>query len=139
MKFLKIFLIVIILLAVPVVVLAQEGVVKKTMADNIKGNIVAGAEYGAGYGSKPPDPRRIIENVIKVVLALVGTIFLVYTVVGGYWYITSHGEEDKAEQAMNTIRAAVIGLVIVLAAYSITIFVGSKVKEATTLEVQLTK
>jgi len=139
MKFLKIFLIVVVLLVVSVTVLVDESVAEETMANTIKSNIAAGAEYGAGYSEDPPDPRRIIENVIRVALAMVGTIFLIYVVIGGYTYLTAQGEEEKQTRAIKTITAAVIGLIVVLTAYSITLFVGTKVRQVTTYEVGITK
>ncbi|MBI2990013.1 MAG: hypothetical protein HYY51_02365 [Candidatus Magasanikbacteria bacterium] len=93
----------------------------------------AGAEKA---GLKPqneeaPDVRVVIANIIKVMLKAYGIIFIVLMVNAGYNLVTSHGEEDKIQKAYGTIQAAVIGLIIILSAYSIAYLVASKVKEAT--------
>jgi len=54
-----------------------------------------------------------ILNVLTIISALFATIFLVK---GGYSYITSHGHPDGLETAKRTIRNSLIGLVVVIAA-----------------------
>lgn len=48
---------------------------------------------------------------------LVCTLFIVF---GGYQYITSHGSPDKLEHAKKVLKNALVGLVIVLAAGTLT-------------------
>lgn len=67
-----------------------------------------------------------VGTVIKGVLALVGTIFLVLTIYAGILWMTAAGEEEKVNKAKDIIKAAVIGLVITMGAYAITFFVTSK-------------
>lgn len=64
-----------------------------------------------------------VGSVIRASLALVGTIFLILIVVGGFKIMTSGGEEEKFKDGMQMIRMGVIGLLIVLSAYAITRFV----------------
>lgn len=87
---------------------------------------VVKAEVGA-----PVDPREAVAGIIKVFLSLIGTIFFVLLIMSGYWLITARGEEEKETKAKNTIRSAVIGLAIVIAAYGITVFVTKGVERAT--------
>jgi hypothetical protein len=49
--------------------------------------------------------------------SLVAVFFLVF---GGYQYMTSRGSPDKLEQAKRIVRNALIGLVIVIAAGTLT-------------------
>lgn len=67
-----------------------------------------------------------VATVIKTVLALVGTVFLVLTIYAGIMWMTAQGEESKVEKAMEILKAAVIGLVIIMSAYAITYFVTSR-------------
>lgn len=76
------------------------------------------------------DPRRAVSEIIQIALGTVGSIFIVLMVMSGYWYITARGEESKIEKATKTARGAVVGLILVLLAYSITIFVSQKSQEA---------
>jgi len=46
-------------------------------------------------------------------------------------WMTAHGEEAKIDKAKEIIKAAVIGIVIVLAAYSISAFIIPRVIAST--------
>lgn len=78
------------------------------------------------------DLATTVATVIKAVLALVGTIFLVLTIYAGILWMTAQGDETKIEKAKEIIKASVIGLVIIMSAYAITYFVTSKLVGATT-------
>ncbi|MFA4942201.1 MAG: hypothetical protein WC564_01010 [Patescibacteria group bacterium] len=66
---------------------------------------------------------NIIAIIIGAVLGLLGIIFLVLLIMGGYQWMTAGGNEDSVEKAQERIKSAIIGLIIVLAAYAITAFV----------------
>ena len=66
---------------------------------------------------------ELIGLVIKGALSLVGVIFLLLIVIGGFKWMTSGGNADKVKQARQTIFNAVIGVIIVVAAYAITYFI----------------
>lgn len=73
------------------------------------------------YGKKTPTDIRItVARIISIVLGFVGVIFLALTVFAGFKYMTSGGNEEKAKEAVGLLRNAVIGLVIILAAWLIT-------------------
>lgn len=74
---------------------------------------------GAGFGA-PRDPRVIVANIIKILLTLVGTLFFAYTVYGGALWMMSAGVEEKITKGKDIIRNGIIGVVIILGAYSIT-------------------
>jgi len=67
-----------------------------------------------------------VGSIIAAILGLLGTIFLVLTIYAGILWMTANGEEAKIDKAKQIISAAVIGLAIVLSAYTITYFVGNK-------------
>jgi len=71
-----------------------------------------------------------VARVISTVTVVVGTIFLLLTVAAGVIWMTASGEEKKVETAKNILKAAVIGLVIVVCAYTITFFVTNRLKGA---------
>lgn len=73
-----------------------------------------------------------VATVIKAVLALVGTVFLVLTIYAGILWMTAQGEETKVEKAKEIIKASIIGLVVIMSAYAITYFVTSKLGDVTT-------
>lgn len=80
-------------------------------------------EAGAASGQTSRDPRYIVADIIKVLLSLIGTIFLGLTVYAGYLWMTAGGNSDQADKAKTLLYQAVIGLLIALSAYAITIFV----------------
>ncbi|MFH1173150.1 MAG: hypothetical protein V1692_01310 [bacterium] len=75
-------------------------------------------------GYKPAQaPEDIVGAIIKTALSLVGVIFLILIIYGGFLWMTAGGKEDQIKKAQNIIQNSVIGLAIVLAAYGITYFV----------------
>lgn len=67
-----------------------------------------------------------VGDIIGIILSFVGVIFLILIIYGGISWMFSAGNEQKVEKAKNIIINAVIGLVIVFAAYFITDFIGSQ-------------
>lgn len=82
-------------------------------------NAAAGSQ-GAGVGNYT-DPRKTISLIVKILLTLVGTIFFALTVYAGYLWMTAGGNEEQVEKAKTTLRNSVLGLIIVIAAYGITL------------------
>jgi amino acid transporter len=81
-------------------------------------------DVGQMYGSDTPtDIRVVIANLIKVFLGLLAIIFLVLILLAGFRWMTAAGNQDQIKVATAQIRNAVIGLVIILASYAITVFV----------------
>lgn len=91
-------------------------------------NTVAG-KSGAGFNTTATF-ESIIGRVITMVLELLGAIFLILAIYGGYNWMTARGNEDMVEKAKKTITNAIIGLIIVLAAYAISRFIISVVSGA---------
>lgn len=82
-------------------------------------------------GLQPVHPAIIVANIIRVVLGLLGVIFLVLVLYAGFRWMASAGNEDQIGKAKKTLAAAIIGLVIVLSAFLITAFVISQITDAT--------
>lgn len=81
----------------------------------------------AGYSSGTNENTMLdtISMIIQVFLSLLGVVFLVLIIYGGYLWMMDQGNNDKMKKAQNLITAAVVGLIIVLLAYSISYFVFS--------------
>lgn len=88
-------------------------------------------EIGDQAFDESGEPERSIESivagVIKVMLGLLGIIFVVLLILAGFKYMTAGGDQDKIQEAVKQIRNAVIGLIIVVVAYSITYFITEQV------------
>lgn len=79
------------------------------------------AGYDVSVDNESIDP--IISTIIETALSFIGVIFLLLIIYGGYNWMTAAGDNGKVETAKNTITRAVIGLIVVLAAYAISYFV----------------
>jgi hypothetical protein len=80
----------------------------------------------AGYGTLTKKTTiDFIGNIITALLSFVGIVFLGYMIYAGYLWMIARGDEQKVTKAKGMIEQAIIGLVIVLSAYAITLFVGS--------------
>lgn len=89
---------------------------------------VAGVAGQAGYNSQTEQTlEQRISSVISVALSLLGVIFMILMIYGGYTWMTAQGDEQKVDKAKDIIRAAIIGLIVVVAAYAISILVVSRV------------
>lgn len=61
----------------------------------------------------------IMGKIIAGFLGLLGVIFITLMLYGGYNWMTAAGDEAKVTKAKNTIRRAIIGLVITVGSYAI--------------------
>lgn len=84
---------------------------------------------GLGEGSRyPSDVPTLIGNVIGTALSMIAVIFFLLMVYGGFLWMTAHGDSAQVDKAKDTIIAAVIGIIVVLASYAITNFVFNATK-----------
>jgi len=90
----------------------------------------AGGPNGAGYDIEQ-DIVVTIGLIIQILIAFLGVIFLVLVIYAGFVWMTAAGDAKRVEKAKGTLTTAVIGLVIILAAYSITTFVIGRLQFAT--------
>ncbi|HPV70552.1 MAG TPA: pilin [Candidatus Magasanikbacteria bacterium] len=78
------------------------------------------------------DPRVVATSIIKVVLGILGVVFLALLFFAGFLWMTSGGDSKKVEKAQQLIKNSIIGLVIILAAYSIVLIVTVYLLRSTT-------
>jgi len=83
-------------------------------------------------GLTSTDIRVTIAKIINVVMGFLGTVAVVIILIGGFKWMTAGGNEEKVGEAKKLLMQGVIGLAIVLAAYSIATFVITGLMEATT-------
>lgn len=85
--------------------LSQQNLLQESTANN--------------YGSKPQDVKVIILNLIKTALTFIGLIMVILLIFAGVKYMTSNGNEAQTKEAMGQIKALFIGVLIILASWSI--------------------
>ena len=61
----------------------------------------------------------LIKTVINWLLGIAFGIAVLFLIIGGFWYITSGGNEETAEKGKNTAINAIIGIVIIILSYVI--------------------
>lgn len=66
---------------------------------------------------------ELIGVIVSSVLGFLGILFFFLIFYGGLVWMTAQGSEEKIERSKEIISAAVVGLVIVLAAYAFTRFI----------------
>jgi len=69
------------------------------------------------------DPRTIAANVINIMLGLLGVIAIIIILLGGFKWMTASGNDDKITEAKSLLGAGVVGLLIVLSAYAVSIYI----------------
>lgn len=114
-----IFGIVFFLFSSPVVVGAQQRNLLGE-ANNMLGNTVAET------GIPQDDVTTRLGDVIKVALTAVGSVFFLLMIYAGFLWMTARGDEEPISKAKDIIKAAIIGLVITVAAYSVTAFITGR-------------
>lgn len=115
-------------LIVPVLLLMPFAAGAATLNLNNALTNVGSNAYGT---STPTDLLQMIGTIINVALGFLGVIFLLLTVYAGFLWMTSQGNEEQTAKAKGILTTAVVGLVITLAAYSISSFVVNEVATAT--------
>ncbi len=93
-----------------------------TTEANTQLSAAAGAK-GAEFG-KARDPRLVAAYTLQILLGTLGIVFVAYIKYAGFLIMTSAGEEEKISKGKRIIRLAIIGTVITLSAFSVTLFLN---------------
>ena len=80
----------------------------------------------AGYESSTSETTilEILGTGINVGLSLLGVIFIILILLAGYNWMTAAGDQEKISKAQHTIRSAIIGLLIIVGAFAIWMFIS---------------
>ncbi len=104
-------------LAVPAIAAAQTSF----SIENIGGSV--------GLGTS--DLKQTVVNIIQWVLGILALVAVLMIIVGGFQWMTAAGNDERIDKAKKIISAAVIGLIIVLLAWAIVIFVAGTTANVT--------
>lgn len=88
-----------------------------------------GAAKAAGLSNSIAGASNIpalIGKIIAVVLSMIGILFFLLILYAGFTWMMAMGNSETVTKAKGIIEAAVIGLVLISAAYAISSFVFSK-------------
>jgi uncharacterized BrkB/YihY/UPF0761 family membrane protein len=87
---------------------------------DMAGNVANTAGYGA---TNEYTLAQKIGLGVQVAMSFLGIIFTVLMVYAGFLWMTARGDDAKVDKSKNIITAAIIGLIITLASYSISYYV----------------
>lgn len=86
-----------------------------------------------GFGTREPRSLPMtVGSIIQIIIGILGIFAVVLIIYAGFLWMSAAGNEQKVEKAKNILTQAVIGLVIILASYSIAGFVVKSLVNATT-------
>lgn len=78
---------------------------------------------GSQIGLGDADLKETVLNIMRWMLGIMTLIAVVMIIYAGFVWLTAAGNEDNVDKAKKIISAAVIGLIVVLLAWAIVIFV----------------
>lgn len=65
------------------------------------------------------DINGFIKTVINWILGITFGVAVLFLIIGGFWYITSAGNEENAAKGKTTVINAIIGIIIIILSYVI--------------------
>lgn len=63
------------------------------------------------------------QNIINVVIAVLGIVAVIFVIIGAVQYMTSQGDPGKTKKAKDTILYAILGIILAALAFTIVNFV----------------
>ena len=88
-------------------------------------------DIGSSVGLGTADLKDTVVNIIQWVLGILALVAVVMIIYGGFVWLTAAGDDAKIDKAKKVISAAVIGLIIVILAWAIVIFVAGTTANVT--------
>ncbi|MFA5131662.1 MAG: pilin [Patescibacteria group bacterium] len=104
-------------LLLPGVVLADGTGIGQAM------NIVNTTATDSGSYNTSRELTPMLGNIISAILSLLGGVFMIFIFYAGYLWMTASGNEQKVDKAKEILKESIIGLIVVLGAYTISYFV----------------
>ena len=101
--------------------LKDQFVNSMTITGKRTGHLDASGEEAFFAGKTLPG---VIGSIVGVALSMLGVFFLGLIIYSGYKWMLARGNSQEIEKAKSTMINAVIGLVVVLSAYALTIFIS---------------
>lgn len=86
---------------------------------------------GAAGFNGVTDVRITIAKIVRTAMSFIGTILFLIVLYAGVLWMTAGGNPEKVEEAKKWLGGAIIGLIIILAAYGLTTFIITQLVNAT--------
>ncbi|NCN25438.1 hypothetical protein COT94_02005 [Candidatus Falkowbacteria bacterium CG10_big_fil_rev_8_21_14_0_10_37_14] len=87
--------------------------------------VLSGLETTAnGSGFSKATAVDISTNILAKTMSFLAVIFLLLMMYGGFLWMTAVGNDSRIKTSQTLITSAMIGLLVIAAAYAITAFLG---------------
>lgn len=80
-----------------------------------------------GFNPAAGEPEVIIGKIIQGAMLMIGVVFGILIIYGGYLWMVARGNEELVKKSIGILQTAVIGFIVVVASYAITSYVIDKV------------
>jgi len=99
--------------------LAEKGLLGFAVLAQESVTVGPGSGQFAGLADDKITIPNMVPVIIQVILIIAALVALVFLIIGGIKWITSGGDKTAVESARNTITSALLGLLVVFAAWAI--------------------
>lgn len=112
----------------------NAGAGNNNRANNQEGDVfgISDFEKETSLGTKALP--NTIAQLTNVALGFLGIVSVVIILFGGFRWMTAAGNDDRVAEAKKIIGAGIVGLIIILASWSIAKFALVKIGQATSAE-----
>lgn len=76
-----------------------------------------------GYNNPTTSAGGTMTSVLSTVYLWAGIICVIVMIVAGYFYVASNGNPTAVKRAKDALMGAIVGLIVVILAFTITQFV----------------
>jgi len=98
-----------------------------TLGNIVHGNQTQWHGFLGGFGvdsyGDVIQPGELVQRIVFIFFGVLGLIAVVLIIYAGFLWLTAGGEESKAKQGTTLMFQAIVGLIIILAAYTLAYFI----------------
>lgn len=73
------------------------------------------ASDSSGLLGNAPTLKAIAERILDLLLSIVGILGIIGLIIGGGFYLTAYGDEDRMKKGKDVVAASLIGIIIAAA------------------------
>lgn len=76
-----------------------------------------------GVTDAATNANSVVQNILNASYMWAGVVCVIILIVAGFFYVTSNGNAANVKRAKDAITGAIIGLVVILLAFTATQFI----------------
>lgn len=86
---------------------------------------------GLGLTGQAPTVQQVIIAIINYALGFLGIFFLISIMLAGWQWMSSMGDSEKIDKTKSRLKNSIIGIVIVLISFTLTVYLTDIYNKAT--------